>query len=255
MAFPKARDDRIVDSCKVNSLLFLLDDVAEDMSLDEGKVYYERMIAIAKGKIPPKIDAPVERITYDVWQSLRETDGKLADDVLNGAILCLKAQVHPRRLACTDIGKLLEYRAEEGGVAFVAALMCYSMGLHVPEADLQSIDRIHKTYANLGMTVNDILSLDKEIRAWDDGHKEGASLLNMVIMLGEQLTMSIPATKRILWNICREWEIEHAQNVFARLTDRSGCSDELKDYIQGLEYILGGNEAWSWTTGRYHKRD
>ncbi len=137
---------------------------------------------------------------------------------------------------------------------FVAALMRYGTGLHVADADMSSIREIHKTYSNLGMTVNDILSLEKELRAWNQGHKEGAFLLNIVVMMSEHLALPLDSAKRLLWNICREWEIEYQRQVEARLTVPGGCSSELKLYMQGLEYILGGNEVWSWNTGRYHRR-
>ena len=86
------------------------------MDVQEGKTFYKKLIAIAKGKIEPDEGNAVQRVTYEIWQSLRTKDEKLADDVLDGAILCLQAQVDERRLSCTNMKKLLEYRGEEGGV-------------------------------------------------------------------------------------------------------------------------------------------
>lgn len=131
--------------------------------------------------------------------------------------------------------------------------MNWSMGLHLPEEDFKSIPAIFTCYSNLGMTVNDILSFDKEVRAWESGHKEGAFLLNMVDLFSTNLALPHAACKRILWALCREWELEWARLIKERIGAPGGCSDELKLYIKGLELLLCGNEVWSWTTGRYHQ--
>ena len=136
-AFPMADDDRLLDTVKVNTLLFLLDgksargsqihrvcelilfsiDVAEDMSLEEGKKLYKRLIPIAMGKKLPNRKDPYEWITYDVWTSMRACDKELADQVLREALVCITAQVDTVRLACPDMGTLLRQRIKEGGCA------------------------------------------------------------------------------------------------------------------------------------------
>lgn len=135
LAFPTADDDRLLDTVKVNTLLFLLDgkstrqfyiiqvyqlmynstDVAEDMSLEEGKKLYKRLIPIAMGKKLPNRSDPYEWITYDVWTSMRACDKELADHVLREALVCITAQVDSVRFACPDMGSLLRQRIKEGG--------------------------------------------------------------------------------------------------------------------------------------------
>lgn len=136
LAFPMADDDRLLDTVKVNTLLFLLDgksthcslyevcdlihstiDVAEDMSLEEGKRLYKRLIPIAMGKKLPNRSDPYEWITYDVWTSMRACDIELADQVLREALVCITAQVDTVRFACPDMGSLLRQRIKEGGCA------------------------------------------------------------------------------------------------------------------------------------------
>ena len=46
---------------------------------------------------------------------MRQCDPKLADEVVEGAILCVEAQVDEARLQCTDMGSLLHQRIKEGG--------------------------------------------------------------------------------------------------------------------------------------------
>ena len=48
---------------------------------------------------------------------MRECDPKLTADVVEGAVLCVKAQVDEARMECTDMGSLLHHRIKEGGCA------------------------------------------------------------------------------------------------------------------------------------------
>lgn len=243
------------------------------MTLKDGKDFYRRLIPIAMGKILPNRDDPYEWITYDTWEALRNTDQVLADQVLQQAFVCILAQVDEARLSCTDMGALLRQRTKEAGIAyvpdpffalhgetlttvaqnsFVAAVMRYGMNLHLSNVELDSIPGIDDTYAKHGVTVNDILSFDKELKAHHRNPSEGSSILNMVNMLAQDTGISYEAAKRVLWILCREWEIEHQRMVQDRMTDKKlGCSADLRAYLKGMEWVLGGNEYWSSYTKRY----
>ena len=85
------------------------------MSLEEGKAFYAKLIPLAKGARLPDRDDALEWITYDLFASMRDCDAGLTDEVLDGVILCLKAQVDTARTKCEDIGSLLRQRVKEGG--------------------------------------------------------------------------------------------------------------------------------------------
>ncbi|KAM0794822.1 aristolochene synthase [Usnea florida] len=261
-AFPMADDDRLLDTVKVNTLLFLLDgkfahgsQFHEDMSLEEGKKLYKRLIPIAMGKKLPNRKDPYEWITYDIWTSMRACDKELADQVLREALVCITAQVDTVRLACPDMGTLLRQRIKEGGCAFVAACIRYSSQLRIPNETLKSLAKIEESYGKLGIIVNDIHSFDKEFHLWNKSHKEGAKLLNIVNTMSIDAGVSYGTAKRILWILCREWEIDHQEMVAKVLEGKGGSDPALRSYLKGLEYVLGGNEYWSETTERYHWRD
>ena len=143
----------------------------------------------------------------------------------------------------------------EPNSSFVAACVRYSSRLRVPNNTLKSLESIHESYGKLGMIVNDIHSFDKELHLWNKDHKEGAKLLNIVNTLSIDAGVSYSTAKRILWVLCREWEIDHQEMVAKVLGDKGGTDPALKKYLKGLEYVLGGNEYWSETTERYHWRD
>ncbi|KAL8676385.1 MAG: hypothetical protein Q9186_007081, partial [Xanthomendoza sp. 1 TL-2023] len=117
LAIPHAWDDRIYDAVKVDTLLFLLDDVAEDMSFNEGKAFYKRLVPIALGEKLPNRSDPYEWITYDTWARMRKIDPELTKVVWEGALLCIMAQVDQARLQCPDLGSLLRHREKEAGIA------------------------------------------------------------------------------------------------------------------------------------------
>ena len=128
------------------------------------------------------------------------------------------------------------------------------MRLDIDEKALESVAAIEESYGKLAIVVNDIYSFDKELRLWNKKPTEGARIVNMVSQMAFDTSCSYEAAKRILWVLCREWELQHQEMVLARLNAEAGCSDDLKEYMKALEYILGGNEIWSKMSERYHER-
>lgn len=56
--FPLAQDDRIHFACRLLTVLFLIDDVLEEMSFAEGEAYNERLIPISRGDVLPDSNSP-----------------------------------------------------------------------------------------------------------------------------------------------------------------------------------------------------
>ena len=125
----------------------------------------------------------------------------------------------------------------------------------MPSETLKSLEGIHESYGKLGIIVNDIYSFDKELHMWNQAHKEGAKLLNIVNHMSIDAGISYSTAKRILWVLCREWEIDHREMVAKVMAGKRGADPTVKAYLKGLEYVLSGNEYWSGTTERYHWRD
>lgn len=78
------------------------------MAIEEGKAIYTSLIPIAKGKVLPNRKDPYERITYDVWASMRVADEVLTEATLKGALLCMNVQVDEARNSCVSMGSLLK---------------------------------------------------------------------------------------------------------------------------------------------------
>ena len=136
--------------------------------------------------------------------------------------------------------------------SFEAALLRFGMGLHMPSHVQDSLHEIHDSYSKLGIIINDIESFDKERIEWEAHGKEGAQMVNIVKMMAKDGAVSYAAAKRICYVLVRELELEHERLVAEFLATADWDRESLTRYVYALGCILGGNEVWSQTTGRYH---
>lgn len=120
------------------------------------------------------------------------------------------------------------------------------------EEELDSVKIIDQNCAKHISVINDIYSWEKELLASKVGHKEGSALCSSVAVMAQEANLSIEASKRVLFSLCREWELCHRQMEAKRLNavGKEQQAQVLK-YIKGLEYQMSGNELWSQTTLRY----
>lgn len=131
--------------------------------------------------------------------------------------------------------------------------MRFSMGLHMTPAELESVKDVERNCSKHISVVNDIYSWEKELLASKSGHVEGSALCSSVQVMAVGANVSVNASKRILWTMCREWEACHDELVAGRRTTdgRLKVRNEVMRYMKGLEYQMSGNELWSQTTKRY----
>ncbi|KAL8724116.1 MAG: hypothetical protein Q9166_008128 [cf. Caloplaca sp. 2 TL-2023] len=270
--FPKALDDRIHFGCRLLTVLFLIDDLLEDMSLEDGKAYNENLIPISRGDVLPDRTKPAEFILYDLWESMRAHDKELADEILEPVFTFMRAQTDPARTdgSVQELGPYLEYREKDVGKAYVyctdcryvnvsadllqsllAALMRYTMALHVSQDELDSVVEVERNVSKHLSVVNDIFSWEKEVIASKTGHEEGSVLCSSVQVMAAEAEIETAAAKRVLWSMCREWERRHVELEAAYKKQKPPPSENILTYIKGLEYQISGNEQWSETTKRY----
>ncbi|GIK04693.1 terpene cyclase [Aspergillus viridinutans] len=117
--FSKALDDRIYFACRLLTVLFLIDDLLEYMSFEEGSAYNEKLIPISRGDVLPDRSIPVEYIIYDLWESMRAHDREMADEILEPVFLFMRAQTDRTRARPMGLGGYLEYRERDVGKEYV----------------------------------------------------------------------------------------------------------------------------------------
>ncbi|KAK1638009.1 Aristolochene synthase from penicillium Roqueforti [Colletotrichum phormii] len=250
--FPLSKDDRLHFACRLLTVLFLIDDLLEHMSFADGEAYNERLIPIARGDALPDRSIPVEYIFYDLWESMRACDRKLADEVLESTFTFMRSQTDRVRTSIKSLGEYLEYRERDVGKALLSALMRFTLGLQLSKEELSSMRLLEQNCSKQISVVNDIYSWEKELQASKVLHEEGAVICSAVKVVADETNLSFHATKRVLWSMIREWEKVHdAMRDKLVATSSPAVSQDMRRYVKGLEHQMSGNEHWSRTTKRY----
>ncbi|KAI8189844.1 Aristolochene synthase [Colletotrichum sp. SAR 10_75] len=191
--YPVALDDRIGFACRLLTLLFLIDDLLEDMSLEDGSAYNERLILLSRGDTHPDRNVPVEWITYDLWNDMRSCDKALAEEILEPVFTFMRAQTDKSRLSIQELGEYLR---------LLSALMRFSMKLDLTAEELNTVHDIEMNCSKHISVVNDIYSWEKELKASRTGHQEGSALCSSVSVLSSETSLDYKASKRVLWTMC-----------------------------------------------------
>ncbi|KAF2973138.1 hypothetical protein GQX73_g398 [Xylaria multiplex] len=247
--FPMALDDRIHFACRLLTILFLIDDLLEHMSLADGEAYNNKLMPIMRGDVLPDRSSPVEYMTYDLWESMRAHDLEMTTEILEPVFTFMRAQTDATRLRKMDLKEYFEYRERDVGKGLLAALMRFCMKLKLSPEDLSIARPVDMNCSKHLAVVNDIWSFEKELVASKTAHEEGGVLCTGVAIFADGAEVSAAASKRVLYVLCREWEVRHDELTAEVLARRD--TPELRAYLKGLEYQMSGNEMWSRTTLRY----
>ncbi|KAJ4289873.1 hypothetical protein N0V90_011206 [Kalmusia sp. IMI 367209] len=251
--FPKALPERIRSACKLITILFLVDDQLEYLSLEEGKAYNNSLMPFCTGVLQPDRNNPVEWMMHDLWEEMRIIDRQLAEEVVEPVFVFMRAQTAKERLSIDSLHDYLQYRQDDVGQALLAALMRFSYKLHLSPRELALMSDIERNCGRHISLVNDIYSYEKERRIAEKENSEGAILCNAVQILADQVGITIEAAKNVLWIMIRECEHTHVK-LFSRMNSSLPgleLKGDLRRYVEGLEYQMSGNEHWSKTTHRY----
>jgi aristolochene synthase len=97
--------------------------------------------------------------------------------------------------------------------------------------------------------INDIWSFEKEVYAAKTLHEEGGVLCSAVAILAEESNITVDSAKRVLYQLCREWEVKQECLVYEALAQKD--TPDMREYLKRIEYQMSGNEFWSRSTERY----
>lgn len=127
--------------------------------------------------------------------------------------------------------------------------MRFCMNIKLAKEEAELVRELDMNCSKHLAVINDIWSFEKELTAANVGHEEGGALCSSVSIMATEASISYPATKRTLYLLCREWELKHIELASSVIKQCDNAS--LRAYMEGLEYQMSGNEAWSRTTARY----
>ena len=127
--------------------------------------------------------------------------------------------------------------------------MRFVMKLELTEADLTMAKDVDLNCSKHISVVNDIYSWEKELKQASECSEEGSTICSAVEVVARECNVSTASAKRVLWPMCREWELVH----LALVEKLAGSKPDVLRYCKGLEYQMSGNELWSRQTKRYNE--
>ena len=117
-------------------------------------------------------------------------------------------------------------------------------------AELDAVTEVELNCARHLSVVNDICSWEKELKKSQESDAEGSTLCSSVKVMADECKLGIEASKRVLWSMCREWELLHL-TYLDREKKKENSRPEVTRYCEGLGYQMSGNELWCRNTMRY----
>lgn len=94
---------------------FLIDDLLDRMSMEEGVAFNETIIQCCKSEVLPDRSVPAQWIMYDLFNEMRALDKPLADALLEHTIDFLRGQVNKDRSKPMDLQEYFVLRNDDLG--------------------------------------------------------------------------------------------------------------------------------------------
>jgi len=255
--FPMALNERIELTCRMNTILFLADDILDSYSTTEAgsSDFYKQFAGIILGDPNIKPSSKVEEILSANLQEIRMT-GSLGNDFCNTVLDWFKICTNMKRRklqATTNFQDYLEYRTVDSGALMEMAIMRWCINDTAGAAVLQevlTVQQLQQVAANHLFLVNDLFSYPREKERMKEGEL-GAALVNAVAVIMNERDVSEEEAMRWLEGyICElEGEMEHMIQVY----DGVGM-EVVHKYSYHLMEMMAGNLMWSLICGRYHGR-
>ncbi|KAI0154589.1 terpenoid synthase [Xylariaceae sp. FL1272] len=247
---PLSLDDRMHWGCKLLTAGFLVDDVLDHMSVEEGVLHNTSVIECASGTRLPDPQNAAEVILHDLFESMRAVDTVLADELLVPTIDFFQAQADGGRMKPMTLGEYFEYRDADLGKGLLSGIMRFCARLYMTPEELELVKPVEENAMKHITFVNDVCSYDKEVLAARKGFDLGAMCSSVPIMM-DLFGLDEQRAKHLMWQTAREWEIRHFELVEDVL--RKNSSPNMIRYLKGLEHQMAGNEVWSLLTPRYNR--
>lgn len=89
------------------------------MSLEDGRLYNAKIMALMRGEITPDRTLAVEWMSYDIWAEMRALDARLSSEVLGPLEEFMVAQTEDKRFQKMTMGEYLEWRGRDVGASYV----------------------------------------------------------------------------------------------------------------------------------------
>lgn len=108
--------------------------------------------------------------------------------------------------------------------------MRFVLDLDMTADELDAVVDVELNCAKHLSVVNDSYSWNKELKKSRESDSEGSLLCSSVKIMADEDSIDVDASKRILWSLCREWELVH----LAFMKEKKQFSSNVVRYCEGL---------------------
>ncbi|EER24921.1 polyprenyl synthetase, putative [Coccidioides posadasii C735 delta SOWgp] len=245
-AVPECLPDRMEITAYALEFGFMHDDVIDkeihNASLDEMEHALEQ--GGQTGKIDEKAASGKRKIVAQILREMMAIDPERAMTVAKS--WAAGVQHSSRRQDETHFNTLEEYipyRALDVGYMLWHGLVTFGCAITIPEEEADEARELLKPALITASLTNDLFSFEKE--------RGDANVQNAILVVMREHGCSEEEAREI----CKERirvECANYVRVVKNTRARTDISDELKRYIEVMQYTLSGNAAWSTNCPRYN---
>ncbi|KAJ6103750.1 hypothetical protein N7486_003972 [Penicillium sp. IBT 16267x] len=255
LILPEARPERLYYTMWLTVYLFLLDDKAELMSLDEAHTKLnqevDKLFAIEDADVQLGPEAtPMEKLLVPFIRELLRYDKERAIPVLRAWRYWVQNVDSKGVDDFNTIDEYILYRTINVGLLPFDAMMRYVMELDVTPEEVELVKPIHShACASAGLT-NDYWSWTKEV-ANERQHK--MRIMNGVTVLMKEKNIVVTEARELLKELALVYESKTA-DLCAKVLSLERTPPPSKDfplYVQAYLWFVAGNSYWSSTYRRY----
>ncbi|KAL9609842.1 MAG: hypothetical protein Q9167_005409 [Letrouitia subvulpina] len=247
-AVPECLPDRMEITSYALEFGFMHDDVIDkninDASLDE----MEQALGQGglTGNIGEKSASGKRQIAAQIIREMMAIDSKRA--IVVAKSWAEGVQHSSRREEDTDFKTLEEYipyRALDVGYMLWHGLITFSCAITIPDEEAEVTKELLRPALVTASLTNDLFSYEKE--------RDDQNVQNAVLVVMREHNCSEERARGILKQRIR-LEVAKYIQVVNDTNKRTDLLDDVKRYIDTMQYTLSGNAAWSTQCPRYHAK-
>ncbi|KAF8147637.1 isoprenoid synthase domain-containing protein [Mycena galopus ATCC 62051] len=248
---PDGQFEKMIWACRVNALLFLVDDLLEKNSDDQGgSDLADRVIEIIGGEVVPRTGSPVEELMNCIFRGI-EASTRIEQYRQFSRLTCEYLR-HQETPVHRNIPDYLAFRRLNAAGYFVLATARYSLELYVTDDELQNplLAECERLTIEADAMENDVVSYEKEVQ----DNTLGNNLVAILLQHGVEGRAFDSASAAMVYirELIAQHEAKLQDAISVALNDKVlGKSDAVCSWLHALPYIVSGNTWWSQQTGRY----
>lgn len=218
-------------------------------SHDRAREVFARVMAQFRGDAETSDRFPYGRAARDLW--LRISPGLTPAQVsrftgsLEAFLRGCAAEIHSKLAGeVPDYETCMDIRTDSFGCAFLELLTEYSLDVDLTDlTGSPELAEVHQHGMRQLILVNDLLSWRKEHAQQDT--------MTTIRVLREREGMSLQSAVDRLCELVEHHEKAYLAARDAVLDGRLGERDDVRAYLRGLDYLIGGSQEFEYLTPRY----